>query len=377
LAAAQELDGTDDSTLRGTNAGLTAGNLNKVQYQESPAGIQAIHVEFSDSLNGLYQPAYLGYKDAKYARCSHQVSDIQAYLIQLVHGPSTNSVSALAKATTTPSQGTCVLPLGLLPKTGGTASNNYGYQIGDWVELLYGQSPAPGEMGLFNLDNSTNAPETIKEITYGYCDSKIGDPVGTPGTKASIADAWNARFGIYRNNPDWPPAFGMGPDQTGYAYTKNNWPDEANAYDGTPSTDPTGTAANFKTKRLAFASYGNTSTDVGAGDAITGLTLKGAFKTLAIPGINQDGHWRYGEDRRMIAIPVLTFKTDSNNQKKFEIINYACMLMLEPFTCNSNSPTCDPIHLEYRGLANVSASPCTASGVPGGTAGPLVPALVE
>ncbi len=35
LAAAQELDGAADALTRGTSAGLTAGNANKVQYQKA------------------------------------------------------------------------------------------------------------------------------------------------------------------------------------------------------------------------------------------------------------------------------------------------------------------------------------------------------
>ena len=48
------------------------------------------------------------------------------------------------------------------------------------------------------------------------------------------------------------------------------------------------------------------------------------------------------------------------------------MLMLEPM-----SIPVDDVKLEYLGNASASGSPCTTSGLAGGTAGPLVPVLVR
>ena len=54
LAAAQELDGAADALTRATNAGITAGNLNKVNFQGTAVGFVANDVTFSDSLTGAY-----------------------------------------------------------------------------------------------------------------------------------------------------------------------------------------------------------------------------------------------------------------------------------------------------------------------------------
>src|SRR5215203_1663357 len=49
LAAAQELDGASDALTRATSAGITAGNLNRVNFQGGTAGVVAADITFSDS----------------------------------------------------------------------------------------------------------------------------------------------------------------------------------------------------------------------------------------------------------------------------------------------------------------------------------------
>src|SRR3954453_3811059 len=44
LAAAQELDGASDALTRATSAGITAGNLNKVNFQGGTAGVVAADI---------------------------------------------------------------------------------------------------------------------------------------------------------------------------------------------------------------------------------------------------------------------------------------------------------------------------------------------
>lgn len=384
LAAAQELNGAAGATAdnsgpggqsRATNAGLTAGNANKSQYQASSVNLVESDVTFSDTLNGAFSRNFPS-ATAKYARCTHQINGIAAYFIQLVGGSSSNSVGALAKATLSPSQTTCSLPLGLLPKPGGTSANNYGYQIGEWVKMVYGTSPSPGEMGWFNLDGSTNANETEDEIKFGYCKTSIGKQVGTPGVQASVDDAWNARFGIYKNAGS-PATAGFKPDLTGYAYTSKNWTNPApqSAFDGTPAAGSDPTAANFSIKRSTpnFANYANTGTSVNGGDTITGLTMPGGFRKLATAGIGGE-HQTLGGDRRLVSLPVI-----NQSGSTYTVTDYVCMLMLQPLTCNNNGAgtSCASVQLEYRGLASLINSPCAANGLGGGTAGPLVPVLVE
>lgn len=361
LAAVKELDGASDALVRATNAGLTAGNANKVQYQKSSSGIVGGEVTFSNTLTGAYSANFAPVAAARYAKCAHTTDGIAAYLIQLVGAASTNSVGALAIASTVPGQEVChTLPVCL--KELGVAP----YKIGQWVTMLYDPNgTVPSEMGWCNLDGSTNAAETKDEVLHGYCQANIGDTVGTPGAKVAVNDEWNSRFGIYKNNGDvaaWPP------DRTGYVYTSTNWtnPEPQNAYKGTPAAGSHPTAANFESKRSDHANYADTGTTVKAGDDITGLNMKpGGFKSLATSGPFGE-HALSNRDMRLITTPVIS----SSNT----IVGYACMLMLQPVSNSTIS-----VQLEYLGAADAIDNPCPPSnGMPGGNAGnPPVPALVR
>ncbi|UIF86847.1 pilus assembly protein TadG-related protein [Cupriavidus sp. UYPR2.512] len=360
LAAAQELDGTADALTRATSAGLTAGNANKVKYQNSSAAIVDTDVTFSDTLSGSYSSSFTPVANARYAKCNHATSGIAAYLIQMVGGPTSTAVTAVGVATRTHAQSTCPIPVALLPKTGASAPD-YGFTAGDWVTVLYDgtKTASPGEMGWYNLDGSTNANETKQEMAVGYCNSKVNDTVGTPGAKVAVDDQWNSRFGIYKNNGDKSV---MRPDFTGYAYTSKNWPNGKQAYSGSSGgTDPA--ATNFKSKRLTYASYADTGTSVAAGDAITDLNMLGGYKDLATPGGTGD-HAKLGMSRRLVIVPVVSAAS--------KVVDFACMLMLQPI----GGPT-DTVQFEYLGNAATISSPCTTNGLAGGNFGPMIPALVQ
>jgi hypothetical protein len=57
------------------------------------------------------------------------------------------------------------------------------------------------------------------------------------------------------------------------------------------------------------------------------------------------------------------------------VIDFACMLLLQPIPSSFNKDT--TVMLEYVGNASSTGSRCTGSGLPGGSAGPLVPVLVR
>jgi hypothetical protein len=91
-------------------------------------------------------------------------------------------------------------------------------------------------------------------------------------------------------------------------------------------------------------------------ESITGLSLN-SFKdvTNGTSGTN---------NRRIVTVPV----TDGSNK----VVDFSCMFMLQPLSI----PMAD-VQLEYIGNASLPSSPCSFSGMPGGVAGPLVPALVR
>jgi Flp pilus assembly protein TadG len=359
LAAAEELDGQSTALTRATNAGLSAGNLNNVNFQSGTWTNQGKIVSTDITFrNAAYAPT-TDPATAKYAQCQHTQSGVQMWLLNAMGAfsgatttyPNTQNVVASAVATRSSAQTTCPLPIALKPKPGGTAPN-YGFTVGEWVTLLHAQNAAQGgQIGWANLDGSNNASETEAEMN-NHCGTEVGDTLGTPGVQASIADAWNARFGIYKNNsgPSMNP-----PDFTGYAYTSTNWLSGQNAYD------------DFLAKRSTFASCADTGTRVrGANscESITGLSLN-SFQHLAPPGDATGGHRDYGANRRLAVVPVINGAS--------QVIDYACMLMLQPLSI----PMAASVQLEFRGNAGDVNSPCTTIGLAGGTAGPLVPVLVR
>lgn len=346
LAAAGELDQKADALTRAQNAGLGAGNSNAVDLQSATwggkGGLVPADVTFLDSSYvATNAPA-----QARYARCGHRQSGVQLWLLQALGTASATGVqdvSAFAVATRASAQSTCPVPLGLKPRTGATAPR-YGFVPGEWVKLLMAPgSAANGEIGWMNLDGSTNANETEDELK-GFCGTRVKDHLGTPGVKATIADVWNARFGLYKNSGD--PAVSR-PDFTGYTYTTVNWPTGKDAY------------PNYAVKSLAFEACAGSVKEC---EDLTGLKLKGGFKDILASG--PTGHGRYGASRRLVTVPVVD---GSDN-----VINFVCMLMLQPLSI----PMAD-VYLEFLDNAASPGSPCATSGLPGGSAGPLVPALVR
>jgi len=357
LAAAQELDGEANSLTRGTNAGITAGNLNAVDMQSASwsgqARVSAADIAFLDQ---NYQ-ATATVADVRFVRCQHTQSGTPTPLIRTLSAFSgssayaaTMNVSASAIATLAPAQSTCPMPLALVPKSGGVAPN-YGFVPGEWVTLLSTTAFSNGQIGWANLDGSTSASETASELN-GHCGTRVDDKLGTPGVMSSVIDNWNARFGIYKNNsgPNVMP-----PDYTGAVYTTTNWRQASNAL------------GDFLLKRQSFTSCWTGVSTVADCESNTGLTLN-SFKTLATSGPNGELR-QYGTNRRLVAVPIV------GDRIGMKVKNFACMLLLQPIPSPFNNGSV--VQLEYIGNASATGSPCTGNGSPGGSAGPLVPVLVR
>lgn len=374
LAAAQELDNQADAITRATNAGIAAGNMNRVDLQSATwrngGQITAADITFR---NNAYVETTVP-TQATYVSCQHTQAGVQMWLLHALRAfagpsaptPGTQNVQALAVARRAPGQTACPLPLAIRPKAGGTAPY-YGFVPGEWVTLLTSQNSfAGGQIGWVNLDGTNSASGTVDQMN-GYCGVAVDKELGTPGVQTAVADVWNYRFGIYKNNVTLSLSDPLTqPDLTGYAYTIKNWPAGRNAYAGTPGAGAPADAENFQTKRTKFASCADTGNRVrGANscESITGLSLN-SFQKLAEPGNVIGGHKTYGRNRRIATVPVL-----SNTSR---VIDFVCVLMLQPFSI----PQTD-VQLEFIGNASDENSPCTSSALAGGLAGPLVPVLVR
>lgn len=368
LAASQELDGQASALVRARSAGLTAANLNRVNLQsadwDGKGRATAADITFKDA----------GYADttaatAKYVACSHSQTGVRMWLLHVLGAssgnyaanPTSRTVLASAVASRASAQSTCPVPVAIKARTGGTAPN-YGFVVGEWVNIFDKSGAAAGEMGWYNLDGSNKASETSAELAEGgSCGTRVGDVLGTPGAQTSVDKQWNFRFGIYKNG-ELPTD--NRPDQSGYAYTSFNWKNAApqNAFAGTPAAGSGATAQNYITKRAAYASFDDTGNDLKDGSLIAfgDKNKLNSYKTLAAPG----DHRQYGYNRRVVVVPVIN---DSN-----KVVDYVCMFMLAPMT----GPN-DTVQMEFRGNAGNVSSPCTTNGLAGGTAGPLVPVLVR
>ena len=376
LAAAQELDLQPTAIDRATSAGKTAGNLNRVNFQSANWSGQGQLVNADITFRA---PDYTVTTDptvAQYVECRHVQPGVRLWLLQALGAfsgdttlyPPTQNVAAAAVATRAHGQTTCPIPVTLKPRECPPASGvlcpgpNYGLAPGEWVTLLASQSATPGGyIGWANLDGSNSASETVAEMN-GKCGTRVNDVLGTPGTQTVISEPWNYRFGIYKKLPDFSvdPSY-MRPDLSGYSYTAANWPSQFNAWDG---SDPGAhaTAQNFVTKRANFGACAPDGT-VNSCESINAISLN-SFQDLAASGTGPGSHGAWGTNRRVVTVPV----TDASNR----VIDFSCMFMLQPLSI----PMTD-VQLEYLGNASLPSSPCSFSGMPGGAAGPLVPALVR
>ena len=350
LSAAQELNGQPDALTRATNAGIAAGNANAVDLQsvnwKGKAKITAADISFRDLAHNAGATA----ATARYVRCTHTQQGTSTPLVRMLPGltatAATMDVGAFAEATTTPAQSTCPLPLWVKPKGSGTKPN-YGYVKGEWITLL-GNKSDTGQIGWANLDGTKNANETEKEMS-GYCGTKVNSQLGTPGDQQSIAATWNTRFGIYSDKADLSI---KPPDFTGYVYTTTSWSQGKNAY------------PDFVNQRQVFASCAASASVCETKNGLKKNSLGNDNNTyMATPGSGGDLQ-RYGTNRRLAVVSVV--------DASYKVIDFVCMLMLQPIS----TPMVD-VQLEFLGSASDVGSPCTASGLPGGAAGPLVPVLVR
>jgi Flp pilus assembly protein TadG len=356
LAAAQELDGQPDAIARATNAGTAAGNINRVNLQSATwsgkAQLTAADITFRDNAHSITTDS----AQAHFVRCNHVQAGTPTPVLRVLHLQSTSSayaatmdVRAFAEATTAPSQSTCPMPLGLYPRN--NTPPNYGFVKGEWLTLLSKNNPNPGQIGWLNLNpDGTKGAPAIEDQLKGICNIRANDPVLAQGVKQSVADTWNTRFGIYKTGGPSQ----QHPDFTGYVYNQTV---PGNGKNKPAPTWPTGHDAysNFVGKRQTFTGC---APSFNACVDLTGVNAQ----TLASSGPGNDLQ-TLGTNRRLVTVPITTGAN---------IMAFACMLMLQPIP----TPFAD-VQLEYIGNANATGSPCTGSGLPGGTAGPLVPVLVR
>lgn len=349
LSAVRELSNRSGNVLeRATNAAITVGARNRVNYQGDPVPVLDANVTFSESLAGSYTRA-IG-AATRYVRCELRYEDLgirRLYFIPAARGFLGREASvawemrADAVARLVPGQTVCAIPLTICSTNPDAA--NAGLTVGEWYSGRV--AAGTGITGNYNwirlTEDQRGANDLAKLLTgEGQCEtSDITTVDEEPGVNQNVSKAWNTRFGLY-NDPD--DRFVALPDWTGWAYTPTSWTTPGFAY------------TNFLSHR--YPVY-----DPYQGDLLSGINLP--------KNLQSQRAWNAaGTDRRVVAIPITQCK---GVNKDIRVEKWACVLMLAPIV----DPLTD-VKLEFLGLANESASPCVSAGFPGGS-GALVPALAQ
>jgi hypothetical protein len=400
LAAARELDGNADALTRADAAGVLVGTQNLVGFQDAAVALTAADISYSENLspNSAYQTSdKANPATSKFAMCEVERDDIGMWFMGVFgyNDPGKKPrVSAYAVATLAPSQTTCAVPIGVCKEAGGGSAPTFGLVVGKW----YGGKFGPDESGTtytgsynwidFTVQNGWE-PEDKQCVSGGggggadeiqcllsgpgQCElPPVGTPVGQQGQIGSTADAWNTRFGLYKEGEKYNET-NSPPDFTGIAYVQagigigaeigkpgskvvETWPNSApqNAYSG---MHPDGTTLNYQSAKADNESYQILTNPAG----IDGIKAYDASTAV-----------EYFSSRRIALAPVVNCEDlAGSTPQTVKVEGYVCVLMLNPIKAPAD------VALEYLGPANDPNSPCSSFGLAGGTTGPLVPVLVQ
>jgi hypothetical protein len=354
LAAVSEVNGQPDALKRAALVGsFVGGTKNYKNFQKDLASISTINVTFSSSLNGLYQDSTsANYATTRFIKCTASSTSISNYFISLL-GTKTTNLTATAIATVKQALSVCALPMAVFANSEDDAKD-FGYSKDRTV--ITAASNSTNESGFFTWADITGTLGTTSLEPYsnaitaqGQCGAltQPGSCINIrTGSVSSLYDAWNTRFGLYKNGLGSISPTDALPDLTGYAY-----------YEG--SLPSSGVLSDYLNNRAQNRQKFQSS----SGAYSTPLNVQNNFGASG---------------RRLVAIPILsssnTVNVDnrcSSNQRYLK--GWACVLMLSPVIQGS-----DKAKVIYEGNASDASSPCKSFGIPGGDngIGPLVPSLV-
>jgi len=352
--------GGKDDPLTTPLEGNIGAIKNLVNFQSTLVNVAASQITFADTLDGSYQTsAGANPNTAAFVKCTYPLANLPIYLMNVIN-PSltTQTVSAMAAATLAPSASSCAIPTAVCKAPGTTAASNFGLTVGEWMTRPSGGGSAYGK-GHFGWIDFTppggGSSETADLFTSsGYCGAKTGDPVGESGNKENLVDAWNSRFGLYKQKKSDPAS--IIPDVTGYAYSPTNWPEQSNAYSGSSATG----ALNYKAATAAYRTY----------QANSDFPTPNGYGYF----LNSAEHQQFGRTRRVTVAPIVDCDKWAAGVKSPPIEGFACVLMLD--AALKGKADDNTYRLEFLGLSTVAGSVCSTNGEPG-TYGPLVPQLVQ
>lgn len=335
---------------------------NRAYFQGRDIDTNVLQITFADTLDGEYRiSSQANYNTARYVRCSYALSGLP-FMLWRVFEPAaaTQTVAAFATATLAPSATTCAIPVAVCIGAGGTQSNNWGLTNGQWLTAA-GSSYGTGNFGWVDFSPPGGGASELAALLTGsgQCELATGSRVGEQGQIASLEQAWNSRFGLYKQGGQINLTTSH-PDTTGYAYSSENWVPDTDVFSGTPTFPG---VVNFVTAETQHRPY--------QGNVPSGIKLND-YKNVAGVAPLQNALVDYGMTYRRLAVaPVVDCAVwNTSGSAQPEVKDWACVLMLNPMD-NAIAPK-----IEFIRLATAPGSPCATGGLPGG-GGPLVPALVQ
>jgi len=347
------------------NAGIAVAARNRVGFQRTAIAIAPADVRFSTTFtpNANYLSRTGGANVAsRFVMCIARRNGIAPWFMQVV-GAGNHNVDAFAVATLAPSQTNCAMPIGLCKLPAGTVANPFaGMTVGQWMTSKLSES-ATGSFDWVDFTPPGGGASELANIIKGTGQCNLppsGSQVGEQGNIESLGTAWNTRFGLYKGSENIASA---PPDYTGYAYTPTSWPEKFNAFAGTSVTG----YPNYQSSSVQRLPY--------QGDAQSGLSMQGGYRYSTQAQLISSG-----TDRRLNTVPIVDCDAwVNNNPQTVPVLGYACVLLLHPMAKDNGPNAGEEVWMEYRGASTDPSSPCATAGVVGGpgSAGPLVPALVQ
>lgn len=331
---------------------------NKVNFQSTLPNQDTLKITFANSNAGPFNVT--DPSAAKFVKCEYPLSGLPIYFMKVLNVlpgvwiAGTQQITAMAVAKREMPIASCI-PVAVCSAEGGDASNNFGYNDGDWITAFDGTQYGTGNFGWIDYSPPFGGANEIKAILAGskQCDiGKIGDKVGQTGKQDTLQEAWNTRFGWYRHGGGYGPKEAP-PDKAGFAYSNlnedgteggGNWPSGSNAYSGTSSVP---NQPNFEDAQKVFQPYQETIP--------AGIKTNQYSKPLHADQLKELGR----KNRRVVVAPVVNcsvWNTPPGSQTP-SILGWACVLMLNPM--DKGSTASDIAKLEFLGLTNDATSPCS------------------
>ena len=377
LAASRELKPAPMTLAqfqRAETAGKAIGAMNRRLFQGEAIAAGDIDVTFSPTLGGTYVSAASAVPNGvNFVRCTTRRAGIVTWFMHL-WGHDSEAVAATAVASLQPtgSPPVCIIPLAMCTRTtpdvcgaGNPGPDANGLCPGKWYSGRFSTGNSfTGNFNWVDFDGSGGGANVIAQMLQGSGCINISPGItqvpAETGSMSSAADAWNSRFGIYKNGGGSNPQPGTSPpDLTGYSYNNGpggNWPSGRDAYD------------DYILKQAGLVSYGPTVNNPAWPGNQYRLPSYSSTPTGSGPGAHGDIG---AANRRVVVMPGVNCSTWNSNHVA-TVSGLVCALMITPYF----GPTID-VNLEYLGTVEAAGSKCPSYGAPGGGTGPKVPTLVQ